>query len=211
MKKVISVVMVALFLISCSNNFTKNTKVESVVLAKDSTGSDEANKDGAYNKVLEESESIEYNTIEYNEKYKIKGDTPDEFSSLIYENPIDLEYEKRCSNYDGSSLMTMEIEADYKNWWNAEMEKAYSELEKLLEGEDLEQLKLSQEAFLEYLNSKENLDTSFYFEQKYGAIGNLRSSSVYYEKSELVKNRAYTLLEYLYILTGEINFVFDLG
>lgn len=211
MRKTVLVVMVALFLISCSNNFTKNTKVESVVLAKDSTGNDKANEDDVDNKVLEESDSIEYNTIEYNEKYKIIGDTPDEFSSLIYENPIDLEYEKRCSNYDGSSLMIMEIEADYKNWWNAEMEKTYSELEKLLEGEDLEQLKLSQEAFLEHLNSKENLDTSFYFEQKYGEIGNLRSSSVYYEKSELVKNRAYTLLEYLYILTGEINFVFDLG
>lgn len=216
MKKNISLIILSLFLVSC-NNFEENIQAESVVSVEDdvetsledSIEKDEVDKNDVQTEVEVQDDLKENNNIKYNKKYTLKGNTSDEFAFLMTENPIDLEYEKICDNYDGSSLMLMQIEDDYKNWWASEMETAYTELQNLLEGEDLEQLKKSQVAFLEYLNGKDAMDTSFYVEQKYDTIGNLRTSMVYSENAELVKNRAYTLLEYVYILTGEINFVFD--
>lgn len=221
MKKGILLIILSLFLVSC-DNFEENVQAESAEVevevededevetsVEDIANEDEINKNGVQSEVGLQDDLKESNNIKYNEKYTLKGNTSDEFAFLMVENPIDLEYKKRCDNYDGSSLMLIQIEEDYKNWWASEMEAAYIELQNLLEGEDLEQLKKSQVSFMEYLDSKGAVDTSFYVVQKYDTVGNLRRSMVYSDNAELIKNRAYILLEYLYILTGEIKFVFE--
>jgi len=145
--------------------------------------------------------------VKYN--YTITGNSSDEFSTLITGNPIDLKYEELCKDYDGSSRMIEEIESKYKDLWYAEMEVAYNQLVKLLDEEDLKSLIDSQTSWESYMENKKLIEESFFFQQKYDTLGTLRTALTFAEEAEETKERAYSLLEYLYIITGEINMVFS--
>jgi len=140
--------------------------------------------------------------------YTVKGNTSDEFSILIDGNPIDLECEKLYAAYDGSSRMITEIAAKYKDWWYVEMKVAYNQLLSLLDEEDKQNLIKSQTSWESYMESKWNMEDSFYYQHKYDTVGQLRTSLSANEEAEETKARAYSLLEYLYIISGEINLVF---
>ncbi len=149
------------------------------------------------------------NYLDVKYSHTIKGNTADEFSILINDNPIDLKYKKLCETYDGSSLMISEIESKYKDWWHTEMEVAYNQLMKLLDEEDSQHLKKSQSSWESYMENKKYLEDSFFYQQKYDSVGTLRKALSVSQEAEETKARAYSLLEYLYIISGEINMVFS--
>ena len=151
--------------------------------------------------------SVRDSDVTYN--YTVRGNTPDDFSSCIRDNPIDLKYKELGEDYDGSCRMIVERDTEYKNWWYAEMEVAYSQLLKLLDEEDRQSLIESQTAWESYMAHKKNIENNFYDQGKYGTVGKLRQAFVVSEEAEEVKNRAYSLLEYLYFITGEVNLVFS--
>lgn len=154
------------------------------------------------NDFLEENLDVEYN-------YTISGDTADEFSSLITNNPIDLRRDELLKNYDGSSRMIIEISSKYKEFWHREMEVAYTQLMSLLDEEDQQSLVNSQTSWESYMENKKHIEESFYNEQKYDVVGTLRVALTVEENAKETKLRAYSLLEYLYIITGEIKMVFS--
>lgn len=145
--------------------------------------------------------------VKYN--YTIKGNTADEFPSLIADNPIDLKYEELCQDYDGSSRMIRVINFKYEEFWNREMKVAYKQLLNLLDEKDRQSLIDSQIAWESYIENKDKIEDSFFFQQKYDTLGTLRTALTFYDSAEETKKRAYSFLEYLYIITGEINMVFS--
>ena len=149
------------------------------------------------------------NSLDVKYNYTIKGNTSDEFSILIEGNPIDLEYSELCKTYDGSSRMISEIASKYKNWWHAEMEVTYNQLLELLDEEDSQNLIKSQTAWESYMENKKHIEESFFYKHKYDSVGELRKALSVSEEAEETKARAYSLLEYLYIISGEISMVFS--
>jgi|BioPla2DNA2_1021312.scaffolds.fasta_scaffold58038_2 uncharacterized protein YecT (DUF1311 family) len=145
--------------------------------------------------------------VEYN--YTVVGNTPDEFPILISSNPIDLKYKEFYEDYDGSSQMISKIESKYKDWWYTEMEVAYNQLLKLLDENDRQSLINSQISWESYMENKKNIEENFFYQNKYDSVGELRKALIIAEEAEETKERAYSLLEYLYIITGEINMVFS--
>lgn len=137
--------------------------------------------------------------------YTVKGNSSDEFSILIQGNPIDEAHRVLLANYDGSSRLLIEYSNQYKEWWQVEMEQSYNQLLFMLNEEDCHYLKQSQASWEEYMENKKDLELSFFFNQNYDTIGNLRKALSVNEEAEETKERAYSLLEYLYIITGEIN------
>lgn len=155
-----------------------------------------------------ESDSLAENLdVQYN--FTITGESPDEFEVLILNNPIDLRRKELLEDYDGSSRMTIEVASKYEEFWNIEMEAAYSELLDLLDGDDRQKLISSQTSWENYMESKKNIEISFFKEQKYNTCGTLREALAIDENADETKARAYDLLEYLYFITGEIKMVFS--
>jgi len=182
MKKLLIIILPLIFLLSCSQ---ENTLVKQDNRIEDST-----------------------NSLDVNYNYTIKGNTSDEFFIIIKGNPIDLKYEELYEDYDGSSHMISEIESKYKDWWYTEMKVAYSQLLELLDDEDSQCLINSQSSWESYMEDKKNIEESFYYLHKYDSVGELRKALSVSEEAEETKARAYSLLEYLYIISGEINMVF---
>lgn len=151
--------------------------------------------------------SINFLEVKYN--YTIKGNTSDDFPFLIERNPIDLKYKELYAAYDGSNYMISEIETKYKNWWHTEMEVTYNQLLKLLDEEDIQNLIKSQTSWESYMESKKCIEESFFNQHKYDTVGSLRKALTVSEEAKETKARAYSLLEYLYIIRGEINMVFS--
>jgi len=149
------------------------------------------------------------NSLDVKYNYTIKGNTSDEFSFLIEGNPIDLKYAELCETYDGSSRMISEMALKYKNWWYTEMEVAYNQLLKLLDEEDSQNLIKSQTSWESYIENKKYIEESFFYQHKYDTVGELRKALSVSEEAEETKAHAYSLLEYLYIINGEINMVFS--
>jgi hypothetical protein len=139
----------------------------------------------------------------------VKGNTPDEFPILISDNPLDKRYEEICEEYDGSSRMLEEINQRYEEFWYREMDVAYNQLLELLNEDDSKALVTSQDSWENYMENKEQIEESIFFEQKYDSIGTLRTALTYSERAKETKDRAYSMLEYLYIITGEIKIVFS--
>ncbi len=59
------------------------------------------------------------------------------------------------------------------------------------------------------MQHKKAIQQSFYNKQSYGDVGTLRVALIAKENQDEIRSRAYTLFEYLYIITGEINMVFS--
>jgi len=153
---------------------------------------------------------IEYNeslNIDYN--YTLKGNSPDEFEYLFSQNPIDAKSKELYDSYDGSTRMITEIEEKIKSWWQKEMEVAYNQLLILLNEEDKQNLIESQTSWVKYMENKKQLDNSFFLKDTYNSVGELRKSFVISNKAKEIKARAYSLLEYQYIINGEINMIFS--
>ncbi len=186
------VILLLLILVSCHQSDTLG--VQSNIETMNNQDSDDESR--------EESIVVKYN-------YTIKGNTADEFLSLISENPIDLKYEELYEDYDGSSSMIRVINFKYKEFWYREMEVAYNQLLNLLDEKDRQSLIDSQIAWESYMENKSQIEDSFFFQQKYDSLGTLRTALTFYESAEETKKRAYSILEYLYIITGEINMVFS--
>lgn len=145
--------------------------------------------------------------VKYN--YTVKGETSDDFYYLISSNPIDLMQKEHLEDYDGSSRMLVEIASKYEGFWYREMEVAYNQLLRVLDEEDKQNLISSQTSWESYMESKKHIEQSFYYEHKYDVVGTLRTGLSVEETADETKARAYSLLEYLYIITGEINMVFS--
>lgn len=150
-----------------------------------------------------------YNLINVKYNYTIKGESSDDFLQLILNNPIDLKRKEFLENYDGSCHMIKEISSKYEEFWFTEIEVAYSKLLRLLDKQDRQSLINSQTSWESYMENKKNIEKSFYNDCKYNTLGKLKEALIIAENAEQTKARAYSLLEYLYIITGEINMVFS--
>ena len=104
--------------------------------------------------------------------------------------------------------MISEIASKNKNWLYTEMKVAYNQLLKLLDEEDSQNLIKSQTSWESYLENKKYIEEIFFYQHKYDSVGELRKALFVSEEAEETKARAYSLLEYLYIINGEINMVF---
>jgi hypothetical protein len=190
-----------ILLVSCYQNETlvKQNNNDTLV---EQDNSDTMDQQDNNNKSLEEFLDVKYN-------YTITGNTSDEFPILISDNPIDLKHKELLEDYDGSSRMISEIGLKYKDWWYTEMEVAYNQLLKLLDEKDRQSLINSQISWESYMENKKQIEESFFYQHKYDTVGTLRTALTIAEEAEETKERAYSLLEYLYIITGEINLVFS--
>lgn len=145
--------------------------------------------------------------VKYN--YTVTGESSDDFFYLISDNPIDLRQKELLKEYDGSSSMLIKVASKYEEFWYREMEVAYNQLLKLVDEEDRQNLINSQTSWESYMENKKHIQKSFYSDHKYDVVGTLRTALSVEENAEETKARAYSLLEYLYIITGEINLVFS--
>lgn len=166
---------------------------------------------GDYNIRTTKSDAIskdEENEIKIQYNYIVKGGTTDEFELLIKNNPIDLRYSELIKDYDGSSEMIKRLNNEYMLFWDNEIDQAYSNLLKILKNKDLQLLIDSQINWESYIENKIKIENSFYEEMKYNKVGTLRAALRYDEIANETRVRALTLLEYLYIINGEIKMVF---
>lgn len=195
---------------SVENNINENEIYNNMLVLynTDKSNSEVENIEDGHSEIYTE-DLLNSKEIVFDFTYQLKGNTADEFAFLIANNPIDAEYQRLCENYDGSSSKMIELSNIYKEWWYTEMEVAYAQLLNLVDKEDLQALKNSQETWEVYKKNKFELDKIFYIEDKYDTVGHLRKAFVYDDEARLVKERAYVLLEYLYIFEHEINFVFN--
>lgn len=204
------VVLLLLVLVSChqDDTFSKQDDVETTNEQESNEIKSEHENDNTLDKQNDIDKSKdEILIVNYN--YSVTGNTADDFLVLIIDNPIDLKYKEICKDYDGSSRMIREIDFKYEEFWRREMEVAYNQLLNLLDEEDCQSLINSQIAWESYMENKNQIEESFFFQQKYDSLGTLRTALIFSENAEETKKRAYSLLEYLYIITGEINMVFS--
>lgn len=219
-KYLLFMALVLIILTSCHKNGNNDSlEVENITdisdIHSDSTEVQEQNNDATAevkNELLDSQEkeldsAEEDADIKYN--FTIKGESPDELKALISDNPIDLRHKELLEDYDGSSQMIIEVASKYEEFWNVEMEVAYNKLLGLLDENDRESLINSQSSWENYMESKKNIELSFFNEQKYGNCGTLREALAIDDNADETKARAYDLLEYLYFITGEINLVFS--
>lgn len=203
-------ILLLILLVSCHQNETlvKHNNNDTLVEQDNSDTMDKKDNSDTKDKQDNNDESLEESfDVKYN--YTITGNTADEFPILISDNPIDLRRKELLENYDGSSRMIIDVASKYEEFWYAEMEVAYKQLLKLLDEEDRQSLINSQTSWESYMENNKNIEDSFYDEQKYNGVGTLKVALTVEENAEETKSRAYSLLEYLYIITGEINMVFS--
>ena len=144
--------------------------------------------------------------IEYG--FTIKGDSTDEFYFCFLENPIDAKINKMYESYDGSSRMIAEIAAVKRDLWRVELDDAYGRLLLLSDADEREMLTTAQAAWEEYMAYKKTTDDNFFRNVKYDTVGHERLGFLVDEEAEATKERAYVLLEYIYIITREIKMVY---
>lgn len=158
-----------------------------------------------------ESEDLTFSDENCIEKsYSYNGLANDEkFLNAIKENPIDKAFAEIV--YSGSNIQIIEENCKYKGYWENEINASYNHLLEISTADECAYLKLSQNSWSQYIFANNNLQESILNsdsnESESGGAYEAAVISIYQHKE--VKNRAIELLEYLYIKTGNVEFVYD--
>lgn len=135
----------------------------------------------------------------------------DNFLELINDNPIDKDYEIEFDELQNSEEFStagwLALEIKYTRFWEAEMNNAYSHLLEILESEHRENLIASQKSWLEHVA----YDFTFVWDKfiatgHFGSQGKVQIQRVCHKKA---KERTIELMEYIYSLEHEANFIYD--
>ena len=125
---------------------------------------------------------------------------------ILKENPIDAEYFPVL--FEGDRHEYLQNEAHYRDLWRAEVDNTYNALLKILDDEDKEQLKKSQDGWNDYMSGNQQIQISYFYIQKYEGSGQDNKMFAMSYQSYMTRNRAIELMEYLYFITGEVNFLY---
>ena len=129
------------------------------------------------------------------------------FEEIINNNPIDMEFGE--IKFTGSMIDFIEKTIQYRNLWQSEIENSYNHLLTVLNTVDKESLKESQDGWTKYMNYNDVLQKSFFYERNYNDdSGHDQIMFVVDYQAELTKRRALELMEYLFRITGEVEFIY---
>ena len=131
----------------------------------------------------------------------------DRFQEIIDNNPIDEEY--RDIQYAGSISEFIKKTTSYRDLWKAELENTYNLLLSELNAIDKESLKQSQNGWSEYIKGIDSLQISFFYEYNYNDVGQDKKMFAIDYQAKLTKSRTLELMEYLFSLTGQVEFIYN--
>lgn len=208
MKKLILITIFLLLLSGCQS--TDHLKAEILILENenDNLEKDIANKHEQMITLLEMIDDKEKVLIEKDNQLEtlLENQKPvygryihdkNLFTQWIDKNPLDTAYGKALEN----GQEDYDLIKDYTNYWSIEMNYALDKIQELVEEESFEHLKSSQEAF------KKAIYDSDYFLQD--AFKDSQYKNSHYAlsnqyKMEAYRNRTIDLLEYLFIIEGQL-------
>ena len=129
------------------------------------------------------------------------------FQEAIVNNPIDEEFYP--IQFTGSSVEFIEKTSQYCELWNIEMENAYKTLLGVLNETDKKILIKSQDSWTEYMNGNNAIQKSLFYEHNYddNAGQDQKMFAIDYQATA-TRKRAMELFEYLFRISGEIQFVY---
>ena len=130
------------------------------------------------------------------------------FNEVIKNNPIDKDFYSIV--FSGSTEQIIEENCKYRDYWENEMNAACDKLAGILTESDLVNLENAQESWKTYMEDNDSLRKSMFYERNYeGAdIGSLAKAFVSVNQANETRYRALELMEYLYRLANEVDFVY---
>lgn len=101
----------------------------------------------------------------------------------------------------------MALEIKYTRFWEKEMNNAYNHLLDILDSEDKENLIASQKSWLEHVADDFTFVKDKFIDTGYlGSQGKVQIQTVCRKKA---KQRTIELMEYIYILEEDVNFIYN--
>ncbi|MEJ8302709.1 lysozyme inhibitor LprI family protein [Saccharibacillus sacchari] len=136
----------------------------------------------------------------------------DDFSAIMNDNPIDLDYQKERKTLQASSDATTmtwaTFESDYLAKWQKQMDASLDELSRLLNEEGRADLEQSQKSWQSYRDDQSEFVMDQFIATRYfGSQGYVQFIAA---QSRQTRNRTMQLMEYIFSLDREaIDFVAD--
>ena len=130
------------------------------------------------------------------------------FEGIINENPIDKDFSAIV--FSGSTEQMIAENCRYRDHWKKEMEATCDKLSHILKEPDRVYLEKAQESWKSYMEENDSFRKSIYYEHNYEAAdaGSLAKAFVSINQAEETRYRALELMEYLYSLANEVDFVY---
>ncbi|AIQ48614.1 hypothetical protein R70723_23915 [Paenibacillus sp. FSL R7-0273] len=138
-------------------------------------------------------------------------DLTGEFYEEMLRNPIDHDYEVEFNDFHNSEEFTTfgwrALVSKYSEDWDKELNHIYNMLLSKLDGEPKEALIKSQREWLKYhLRETEFVEKTFINNGYLGTQGSVSLDTV---RMERIRERTMQLLEYRYLLDGEVEFLYQ--
>jgi uncharacterized protein YecT (DUF1311 family) len=141
-----------------------------------------------------------------NERYALFA--TDGFKEIIDSNPIDKYFD--TVEIDGSTTEMISKYCQYRDYWRSEIEETILNLSVVLNAEDKQSLKEAQLAWETFMSKNDDIRKSMFYQKNYEGedFGNYKKFLVSVNQANETKYRALELMEYLYNLSGKVEFVF---
>ena len=150
------------------------------------------------------SSDLSTTTVPVVEHYGAENEEGITFSEAFYGNPIDQAYDTAIETNESFGQLTS-IGFTFQKYWEAEIDAVVVRLFEVLDEEEASSLKKAQRAWKEYMESNEDF--------RYGALWRRNWQGDRHVANTLLLNeareRAIELMEIYFILTGEIEFVYE--